>query len=649
MLEGLIDKQLIILIGGFLVVAIASKQISGSFQKVKLPLITGFIISGILAGPYVLGLIPEVSKEKLNFINEVSLAFIAFAAGAELYLKELRSRLTSIKWNTLGQLLTTFIFGSLGVYLVSDFVPYMSDLPTGSKAAVSLLTGTIFVARSPASAIAVVNELRAKGPFTQTAMGVTVMADFLMVILFAITMSVAKTIIGGEEFNYLSIIIIFVELIISFALGFFYGRILSLLMSWKIHTISKTILIIVIGYTAYLLASQSEHYSEIYFHHGITFEPLLVCIMASFIVTNYSKFRAEFLKIIEETGPLIYIGFFTLTGANMAIDTLLAVFGIAVILFLIRLVTMIVGGYLGGILAKDPTSYWHYGWMPYVTQAGVALGLSTVTANTFPGWGSQFATVIIAMIVINQFIGPPLFKYALNKIGEDRSKAETPEFDGIRDAIIFGLESQSIALARQLMKKGWQVQLATKMEKGSFPEPEGINLRYLKELGDDLFGVEAMLSMEADKTEAIVCMLSDDENLKICETAYEHLGTRDLIVRLNERVNYDRFLSLEAKIVDPSTAIVSLMDHFVRSPQATSLLLGMAENQDTRDLELLNPNLHGMPLRDLRLPADVIILSIKRGGQMIISHGYTRLRIKDIVTVVGSDTSLDALTHKFDQ
>ena len=102
-------------------------------------------------------------------------------------------------------------------------------------------------------------------------------------------------------------------------------------------------------------------------------------------------------------------------------------------------------------------------------------------------------------------------------------------------------------------------------------------------------------------------------------------------------------------MVDPSTAIVSLMDHFVRSPQATSLLLGMQKGQDTIDLEVLKPNLHGLSLRDIRFPADIIILSIRRKGQMIISHGYTRLRRGDWVTMVGSDQSLEKMTLLFDK
>ncbi|MCR9249672.1 MAG: cation:proton antiporter [bacterium] len=642
MIESLLDAQLFILLGGFIIVAIAANQISKVFKLANLPLITGFIMTGIIAGPYFLELIPQGIITHLGFVNELSLAFIAFAAGAELYLKELRSRFNSIKWNTFGQLVITFLVGSLGVYFIADLIPYMKDLNATAKVAVAILTGTIFVARSPASAIAVVNELRARGPFTQTVMGVTVLKDFIVIVLFAVNLSVAKTLISGDDFNIFSVVLILLELGMSIGLGYAYGFTLRYIMSWKIKTIYKTIGIVLFGYSAYLLGHFTEHTSNEYLGFDIAIEPLLICIIASFFVTNYSRYRVEFLKILEETSPYIYIGFFTLTGATMEVDVLWSVSGIAVILFLIRLVTMVMGSYVGGILAKDPIKHMNYGWMPYITQAGVALGLSTIIASTFPGWGNQFATVVIAVIVLNQFLGPPLFKYSLNKLGEDHSKADPAGFDGIRDAIIFGLENQSIALARQLISKDWKVQLATKKKRGSFQEPEDITVVYVEDVT-----LEVLLSMEADKTEAIVCMLSDEENYKICDLAYEHLGTRDLIVRLNERWNYDRFLALEAKIVDPSTAIVSLLDHFVRSPLATSLLLGMADDQDTRDIELENPNIHGIPLRELRLPNDVIILSIKRAGQMIISHGYTRLRVNDIVTVVGSNQSLDEISLRF--
>ena len=94
--------------------------------------------------------------------------------------------------------------------------------------------------------------------------------------------------------------------------------------------------------------------------------------------------------------------------------------------------------------------------------------------------------------------------------------------------------------------------------------------------------------------------------------------------------------------------MVSLLDHFVRSPNAASLLLGMDEGQDTMDIEIKNKDIHGLRIRELRLPTDIIILSIKRKGQLLITHGYTRLRIGDEITLVGSHNSLEEIKFKFD-
>ncbi len=108
------------------------------------------------------------------------------------------------------------------------------------------------------------------------------------------------------------------------------------------------------------------------------------------------------------------------------------------------------------------------------------------------------------------------------------------------------------------------------------------------------------------------------------------------------------FHEFGALIFEPTTAIVSLLDHFARSPLATSLLLGMEKDQETIDVEIQDRVYHGISLRDLRLPSDIIILSVKRKNQMIISHGYTRLRLCDVVTLVGSHESLENTRLRFE-
>jgi len=302
------------------------------------------------------------------------------------------------------------------------------------------------------------------------------------------------------------------------------------------------------------------------------------------------------------------------------------------------------GSIIGGLIAKDEWKFIKIGWMPFITQAGVGLGLATLIGSAFPDWGPQFSTLMIAVIVINQLVGPPIFKFAIHKAEESHERAKLHEFDGIRDAIIFGFESQSIALARQLQSKGWIAKIATSRnaDQLSLSIPSDVEVVHIGNRN-----LETLKSLEAEKAEAIVLLLSDKENLEICELIYEHIGTKEVIVRLHERSYFDKFHALGALIVDPSTAMVGLMDHLVRSPNATSLILGNDNDQDTVDIEVLDEDIAGMALRDLRFPSDIIILSIMRKDQMIISHGYTRLRIGDVVTIVGSEESLEKMILLF--
>jgi Trk K+ transport system NAD-binding subunit/NhaP-type Na+/H+ or K+/H+ antiporter len=638
-----IDFDIVKLIGGFLVVAIAANVIAKYFVRHNLPVITGLLITGIVTGPFVLNLIPRSSIPNLDFINDVALAFIAYAAAAELYLRELRSRLGSIKWMTISQLIVTFVVSGAAVYFLADQIPFIHGQPVVYKVAIASLFGVVFIARSPASAIAVVNEMRAKGPFVQTALGVTVLIDFFVILFFSFALETSIAIFEGSSLNLSFILILLLELGASFITGLLLGRILFWILKSPIIFAFKGFLVVLSGYLVYVLHHFLNDFTFDKYQHSISIEPLLVCIVGSFIITNFSRYRAEFLSIIERVGPYIYVAFFVLSGAGIELDIFIEVIGITLILFLFRLISLVIGGYAGSKLAGDPPLFNRIAWMPYVTQAGVGLGLATVVASSFPEWGAEFATIVISVIVLNQIVGPPLFKWAINIVGEGHTRAATPEFDGIRDAIIFGLEPQSVALARQLKENGWQVKVATLKDDIDEAAYADLDLRHI-----DSISLDMLKSLDANHSEAVVTMLTDDENYALCELIYEHVGTKDVIVRLNNRYNFNKFHELGALIVDPSTAIVSLLDHFVRSPQAATLLLGMQEDQDTRDVEVLNQDMHSLRLRDLRLPSDIIVLSVKRRGNFIITHGYTRLRRGDILTLVGSKESLNKVALKFE-
>jgi Trk K+ transport system NAD-binding subunit len=274
----------------------------------------------------------------------------------------------------------------------------------------------------------------------------------------------------------------------------------------------------------------------------------------------------------------------------------------------------------------------------------VGLGLSKEVAVSFPGWGEQLATVLIAVIVMNQILGPPCFKFAIHRAREAHTRADVVEDGRPRYAIIFGLEGHGQALARQLRQHGWEVKIASRRAHERMDEVDRSDLEVQPIEDLDLESLEAL---GADRARAVICLYNDEDNLRICELLFEHFGTETLIVNMHDRAYLEKFRELGVLVVDSGTALVSLMDHCVRSPAATSLMLGLDREQDVVDITVRNPDLHKVPLRDLRLPLDVLVLYVQRDGRLMHSHGFTRLELHDHVTLVGSEESLDEVRLRF--
>jgi len=633
-----------IFIAGFLLIALASKQIGEFFTRIKLPKITGYLFTGLVVGAFGLGFLPEDVVHELRFIDDFSLAFIAFAAGNELFLPELKGRFKSIGWVTFGLVAVTFTLISLTVFFLADFIPFMSDMSPVSIVAVSILAGAILVARSPSSAIAVVNELRAKGPFTQVILGVTVIMDVVVIMVFALSASVADALLTQVRMNIGFLLLLLGELLI--ALIFAYGVYLVIrgILAIRLNPTIKAGLILLTGYTVFFLSSVIREATHANLPFEILVEPLLVCMVAGFLVTNYSRHRSAFDHILYDTGPIIYIAFFTLTGATLEIDVLAAIWPIALLLFGVRLVSIMIGSFAGGVLAGDPMQHNKLKWMGFVTQAGVALGLAKEVSGEFPEFGRAFATMIIAVVVLNEMVGPIFFKYAINRVGEAHPRGEPAPFDGVRDAIIFGLRAQAVTLARQLQRHGWQVKLVCRSKERlqEFAAPD-MDIQ----LVDDL-SLATLQKLDAEHADTIVSFLSDEESYQVCALAYEHFGTKTMVVRLKDRANFNRFHELGVLVVEPQTAVASLLEHFVIAPTGTSILLGADGEQEIVDLEVRNPNLHGIPLRDLRLPLDVLVLSVQRDGHTLVSRGHTQFQLGDKVTMVGPKEKLEEVMLRFD-
>ena len=128
----------------YISIALAFTLLSSKLMKVvKLPNVTGYLLVGLLAGPYVLNIIPQGTVDSLGIIPTVALGFIAFSIGAEFrfsYLKKVGKAPIIIA-----------CLESLGAVLVVDFVLII----TGNDVPFSICLGAIAAATAPAATLMV--------------------------------------------------------------------------------------------------------------------------------------------------------------------------------------------------------------------------------------------------------------------------------------------------------------------------------------------------------------------------------------------------------------------------------------------------------------------------------------------------------------
>jgi Kef-type K+ transport system membrane component KefB len=450
----------------FLVCVVASSQLGGVFTFVGLPLITGYMFIGAMVGPEVLGLIQPQDLMPLGLVTQCALAFICFSAGAELYLPELRALFKQILWQTSLTAFVTFFLCTLAIVAAAPLLPFLNALRfhhcRGSVAAVA---ASIMVARSPASAIAIVKELRAKGAFTSAVLGMTVLGDLYVLVLFSVTTSIARTTCDNERFSIFTVLVTLGVMLLSIVIGWFVGRFLMLLMYFKSYV--QRYLILPLGLSIFVFSHWLAIYtSRKYGHFAITLESLLICIVAGYVCTNNSGHRSRFILVLGKLGPYVFLPFFTLTGASLKLKVLAQSFGFASVIALVRAACIFIGSSLGGY-ASGVRPYKRKEnlliWMCLLTQAGVSLGLASEMSVLFPTFGPLFQSTLIAVILINQVVGPVLFRIAARAVGDaGKAAGSGEEWDEDADvpiALVVGLTPNALAVAGRLLSDHWAVTL----------------------------------------------------------------------------------------------------------------------------------------------------------------------------------------------
>ncbi|MFW2331943.1 MAG: cation:proton antiporter [Nitrospinota bacterium] len=361
------------------------------------PMLTGYLVAGLLSGPYILNVVTTQSVLPLKFINLLALSLIALAAGGELQISKIRARIKCFGLTTIIMTLMVFIFSFttfVTIFYLTKIVG--DDLVTIISAA--MLIAVVSAAISPASAIGVIAESKAKGKISDTIISVAILSDIAAIFLFAIIVSITKQLLQLEIESSLIMGLLY-ELGGSIVAGLIFGLIVILFLK-KIHFNLPLILLGV----AFIIVESSK-----FFH----LSPLLMSVVVGFVVENFSKEGDKLIKFLKGGSLPVIMIFFSLAGQSFQLEALYNMWPYVLVYVLIRLIGIRFGSHLGVKLAGEPVEIAKLSFSGFISQAGVTLGFVAIISDQFGSIGSILGTIILGGVIVNQLAGPIVMKRSL--------------------------------------------------------------------------------------------------------------------------------------------------------------------------------------------------------------------------------------------
>ncbi len=381
-------------------------------NRVKLPRITGYVVAGVLLSPSVTGLLDAgLTQSYLGLVSALALSVVAYAIGGSLHLPRLKALGKPILWITLTQGFGALVFTAVTVYLIgrcSSLLPFGPD----SLLSAVLLLGAISAATAPATALAVLHELRAAGPVTSTFLGVVALDDALTLVFFSGAVAIAHFLGAQGSLPHMALLNGGREIAGAVALGGLAGGLLPYL--FRKQRRAEIHLVAMFG-TIFLLSGAA-------FELGCS--PLLANMTMGFVAVNRMKNADEMLDQLETVEEPLYCLFFSLAGAHFDLGVLNTSAGLGAALLLSRFAGKLVGTRIGARLSGAPPQIAKYLGVTLLPQAGLSLGLIFMARPVLsPQTYEVLLNAVLASVILNELIAPPIVKWALKRAGEAREEA----------------------------------------------------------------------------------------------------------------------------------------------------------------------------------------------------------------------------------
>jgi trehalose-6-phosphate synthase/Kef-type K+ transport system membrane component KefB len=389
--------------------------VAGEFlRRFRLPRLTGYLLFGLLIGPYLGNVITEAMARQLQLVTGVATTLIAFIAGLTLNIERLERRVAGAGVTTLVTLITAIAGLGVIAWIAWPSLPIAPDATGTTKLAIVALLVITIVSFSPTMSAAVITETAARGKLSDFVLAMVVLADLVVLVLFSLVMQLARATLGADGPQDVNLLVRLAwEIGGAIALGALVGALFALYLRY----IGREVTLALLGVA--LLLSQVGMSQRV--------EPLLAAMAAGIVIANVAVAQGDTLKAAIQSGALpLLVVFFVAVGTSLRLDALAAA-GVAAIGLAVARIGLIWAGVQLGLKAasvKNPAG--EYIWTGLISQAGITLGLAAAVATEFPTWGGQVQMLLVALIAIDELIGPALFRTGLVRAGEIDAHAPRP-------------------------------------------------------------------------------------------------------------------------------------------------------------------------------------------------------------------------------
>jgi Kef-type K+ transport system membrane component KefB/Trk K+ transport system NAD-binding subunit len=594
--------------------ALAVPLVLARFKRLRLPIVVGEILAGIVIGRSGFGLVTH-DNTLLNLLAELGFVFLMFLSGMEVDFSSLtvsRSTLSGPaprRWGPLPIAAVSFAL-TLGLSLLVGVGLWRLGMVLNPWMMALILSTT-----SLGVVVPVLKERGlSSGQYGQTLVIAALVADFLTMLLITVVVGLLSR---GAAARILLIGVLFAAVFLMYRLGLVINRVKAIRRT--LQELSHATAQIKVR-AAFALMLVFVALSEV-----LGTEVILGAFMAGAIIAVLRTEEDErLLYQLEGVGFGFFVPvFFIMVGVDFDLRTL---FSSTESLWLLPMLLS------AAVLVKlGPALVFRlaFGWRETLA-AGVLLSARLSLIIAAAAIGRQLGVIsepvnaaIILVAVVTVTAAPPLFAYLVP--GRDPSVPRPIVVVGAGELGLLVAQSLRAHLEQVVVVDGDPARVARAQRQG------------FDAIAADAESHDPRLAPYLNGAQALVCTDDDTErNFRICQYVRGTYRLENIVAQVTATSELARFRQLRVTTMNAALDRASLLVMLVRNPAAYALLTRTDDDKEVYEFRVAGSGLVGKSIGDLSLPGDVLAVALRRGGELLVPHRNTRLEAGDHLTLVGS-------------